>query len=295
MSSFVTNNNTRYTKRARVTNTHHDRSNNVVGAVPHIPLNNDIDMTDSGRKVPLVETSIGSHNSKGLTIIGGSAGTDSNNPQNPDEHDIPLSQSGVGGVGVTTDKLANPAYPVSFLGPGYLQFQGEVGVPSIRGNVEVNGNLLVMGSITNESGELGGGAPAVIPFSPVIEDSAGAVLDGVTVVSSYETNQAETMDFFDVRISWTGKTAITNGNTMRIVGFPFTDYLESSVVFVPCPLGIFASEVGGYTILTVRGGGDNGFDFKTHSTMRGGSPDSLYGTNFLDAGSLMVSGHLQRT
>lgn len=295
MSSFVTNNNTRYTKRARVTHTHNDRTNNVVGAVPFKPLNNKIDLTLNGRKPQLVETSIGSHNSKGLVIIGGSAGQDRNQPSNPDSRNIPGGSSGIGGVGVTSDTIAYPPYPVSFIGPGYLKFQDEIGVPSIRGNVEINGSLIVMGSITNENGTVGAAEPEIVAFSPVIEDSAGALLDGVTAVGLYENKSDEIEgDYFELRISWTGKTLITGSNTMRIVGFPFTDYLTDTIIVVPSPEGVISSEIGGYTVMTVRGGGDNGFHLKTHSPTRGGNPDSLVGTNFLDTGSLFVSGHLTR-
>jgi len=293
---YVTNNYTRRVKRARTTNSLPDNTNNVVGAVPFQAINNSVDLTQNGKKPELCETSIGSYNSKGLVILGGAAGQDRNQPSNPDSRDIPGSTSTAGGAGVTNDRIANPPYPVSFLGPGYLNFENEIGVPSIRGNVNLNGNLVVFGSITNEHGTVGlpvETAP-VITFNPVVEDSAGALLDGVTAVGTYESNTAGTMDFFDIRVSWTGKTLITGSNTMRIVGFPYTDYLTDSVVVVPSPVGVISSEVGGYTVMVVRGGGDNGFHLKTHSPTRGGNPDSLLGSNFSDTGSLFVSGHLTR-
>lgn len=296
MSTFTTNNNTRHTKRARVNNIRQLHSNQVVGAVPFKSLNNKIDLTKNGRNPSLVETSIGSTNSKGLLIIGGAASSDTNNPKNPDDREIPLGESGESSVGKTPDTLAYPPHPITFSGPGYLKFQNEIGVPSIRGDVQVNGNLLVFGSVTSEKGELGADPPPppVIAFSPVIEDSTGATLDGVTVVASYETNAAESTDYFDIRISWTGKTSISDINTMRVVGFPYIDYLADTTVFVTSPTGVFSSELGGYIVMTVRGGGDNGFDLKTHSMMQGGAPQSILGENFLDSGSLIVSGHLKR-
>ena len=296
---YVTNNYSRRVKRARTTHSLPDNTNNVVGSVPFQALNNSVDLTQNGKRPELVETSIGSYNSKGLVILGGAAGKDRNQPSNPDSRDIPGSTSTQGGPGVTDDRIANPPYPVSFVGPGYLNFENEIGVPSIRGDVSINGNLVVMGKITNEHGSIvvagaGGTDAPVAILTPVVEDSAGAPLDGVTAVGTYESNAAGTMDFFEIRISWTGKTLITDTNTMRIVGFPYTDYLSDSVITVPSPVGVISGELGGYTVMTVRGFGDNGFHLKTHSPTRGGNPDSLTGTNFSDTGSLFVSGHLTR-
>jgi len=293
---FVTNNYSRRVKRSRTTHSVPDNTNNVVGSIPPQPINNSVDLNQNGKKPELTETSIGSHNSKGLVILGGSAGQDRNQPSNPDDRELPGGTSSVGGVGVTGDTIAYPPYPVSFMGPGYLNFENEIGVPSIRGNVNLNGNLVVFGSITNEHGTVGvpEETPPVVAFNPVVEDSAGALLDGVTAVGTYESNAAGTMDFFDLRISWTGKTLITDSNTMRIVGFPYTDYLTDSIVHIPSPVGVISSELGGYTVMVVRGSGNNGFHLKTHSPTRGGNPDSLLGSNFSDAGSLFVSGHLTR-
>lgn len=195
MSTFTTNNNTRRTKRGRMTNANH------IGLQSNISLieNNSIPV---GRKPLLVETTIGSHNSKGLVIVGGSVGQDFNQPNNPDERDIPLGTSSVGGVGVTGDTLANPPYPITFIGPGYMKFQNEVSIPSIRGDVQLNGNLKVIGTLESESNILptDQGAPgeflstdgndvlswtAVTSPLPEIDGTAGQVLstDGAGTLS----------------------------------------------------------------------------------------------------------------
>jgi len=284
MSSFTTNNNTRRTKRSRTINSVHVGSQ----ADSKVITNNSIVV---GKNSLLVETVIGSHNSKGLVIVGGSAGRDLNQPFNPDERDIPLGESTLNGD--LADTLANPPFPVSFLGPGYLKFQNEISVPSIKGDVTINGNLLVTGSVTAETLAGLSGPEAVELFDPVVEDSAGNEFDGVTVRGTYEANVAGDTDHYTVTFSWTGKTNISAVNAIRITGFPFTDYVASQVDTFESS-GVFTTQIGASHIVTLRGTGVNGVDLKAHDTTSGTRSDVL-GFNFLTSGSMYISGFLKRT
>ena len=189
MSSFVTNNNTRYTKRARVNNYRHDRTNNVVGAVPFIPLNNSIDLSKNRHARHIVETTIGSHNSKGLVILGGAAGSDRNHPQNPDLREIPLGSSGESDLGDTLDQLAHPPHPITFQGPGYLEFQGEVSIPHIRGDTVISGDLRLSHKNLHVNGD------ATVKGDMTLEGSFSVdslTVDSLTITSTTESTSTTT-------------------------------------------------------------------------------------------------------
>ena len=235
---FVTNNNTRRVKRSRTTHTLPDDTNNVVGAVPYESINNHVDLSKIAKISQLVDTSIGSHNSKGIIIYGGS-----NQPSNPNDRTIPGSTSAEGGVGVTDDRIANPPHPISFLGPGYLEFQNQIAIPSMRGNTELNGNLVVMGTITAETvvnNTLLGGAAQVISGDlemignitkagtlSVTSSSGGVVVEDVVFTGGAVTGATSLAVSGDVEVGSitkaTGNLAISNtSGTVQVEDVVFT-------------------------------------------------------------------------
>lgn len=229
MSSYVTNNNTRRVKRARVSNSH------VANDAPPpstflTGLASSKNVT--GRRQELVDTVIGSHSSKGLLIVGGSAGQDFNHPNNPDDREIYLGRSGE----TQLDQLAHPPYPIRFSGPGYLQFEQEVAMPFIRGNMHITGDLVIDGSLSVVNSGTG------ITFAPVITDALGNGLDGVNVQSTYISNTQ--IDYFEAYITWTGSTLLAPGEKLRLAGFPLTTYSLTSVPKMALQGGISLRAIG---------------------------------------------------
>lgn len=293
MSSFVTNNNTRRTKRARVHNVLSANETNVIPIVGGKTFQGVSNVQGSGRNPGLTVTQIGSHNSKGIMIVGSSSVSDFSSPTNPDDLDIPLSSADLG----TKTKLSYPAFPIGFSGPGYLEFQNELSIPFVTGNTSINGNVTITGNVTVDGtlkSNLGSvQIESVEDWPIVIEDSAGASLDGLLTSGVYETNSAGTLDYFEASVSWTGKTLVGAGLAMRVVGFPYTNFLEGQIIGGASATGIYSTYVGADVRLELRGTGLDGFNLKAYDSTRGVADDVL-GVNFLDTGSLHISGILAR-
>lgn len=287
--SFVTNNNTRRTKRARVhgTTAHQTKTGGFDHSVKSLETFPSI--KTSHNKSNLVVTSIGSFNSKGLQIIGGAAGQDFSSPTNPDDKTIP---GAIGGAVDLEDgpanRVADPAFPISFSGPGYMKFQSEVAIPTIRGDVHILGDLHVHGSVTSTGptafGILEGGL-----FIPVITDALGNELDGVTAVSSYVTET--TLHYLSVRISWTGKTLIDDTEPMRLTGLPFTTYTDEINLPLSPREGVTTINVGANLYARAVGGND-WLDFIEYSSTSGATATDVLGSQFASSGSLVIAGWL---
>ena len=132
--SFVTNNRTRRTKRARVQHSSIDTSNAIAGGSNLKKFESNPSIQSTGRKSSLVDTIIGSHESKGITIMGGSANADFHHGTNIDDRDIPLGTSGEdNGLddGYPNSNMAHPPYPISYTGPGYMKIVNPISIPTI--------------------------------------------------------------------------------------------------------------------------------------------------------------------
>ena len=290
MSSFSTNSNTRRTKRARVHNVRPDASSAVVGSSINKSFEHNSALNVSGKRVSLVDTHIGSCNSKGLVIVGGSAHKDFHHPENPDNRGIPGGTSGdTNGLRDTfpNSTLAHPPHPISFTGPGYLAFQQEVALPTIRGDCHVTGDVIIDGTLTvvNEG--------VATSFTPVITDALGNELDGVTMVSSTYVTQT-IIDYFVTEISWTGFFQLAAGELIRLTGLPLSSYALGAVPIMQGQGGIATSAVGGnYHVQVVSG---QSYLLLEEVDVTGGTaPTGLTDANFFGgAGSLHVSGWLRK-
>ena len=143
MSSFTTNNNTRRTKRARVNGIRPENAESVIHANQNKSIENNVPIKGLATVSGLVDTQIGSQNSKGLLIVGARSHAQFGS-RNPDGRSILMGTSGsIGGRldGLPNDTIANPPYPIRFSGPGHLAFQDEIAIPTIRGDTAITGNL----------------------------------------------------------------------------------------------------------------------------------------------------------
>ena len=291
MSSFSTNNNTRRTKRARVNGVLPDHTGNAIGSNAGKVFEHNVAVNVSGKKSGLVDTQIGSHNSKGLMIVGASANTDFSHPDNPDSRSILLGTSGsTNGLkdGYSNTHLAHPPFPISFSGPGYLAFQEEVALPFIRGDTHVTGNLIVDGTLTiNNSG-------ASTSFAPVITDALGNELDGAAVVTSVYVQETQ-IDYFECEITWTGFTLLGAGEKLRLTGFPLTNYSIGSVPILQAQGGVAICNVGGnFHVQCVAG--QSYVLLEEVDVNAGTAPTGLTDNNlFGAAGHIHVSGWLRKT
>jgi len=291
MSSFTTNNNSRRTKRARVHGVLPDNGSGTIGSSAGKSFEHNSTLSVTGRKPGLVDTHIGSHNSRGLVINGGGAESDFHQADNPDDRTIPLGQSGEddGLVnGYPNHTLAHPPFPVTFTGPGYLAFQQEVAMPFIRGDMHVMGNMIVDGSLTI----LNEGVPAV--FAPVITDALGNELDGATVVSSVYITFTE-VDYFECEISWTGFTQLVAGQALRLTGFPLTVYSEGSVPTFKAHGGLSTNAIGGEFHMQCVAG-QSYIEMEQLDPSCSGIPEPVLEENFFGAtGQIHAQGWLLKT
>jgi len=289
MSYFVTNNNTRRTKRSRVHHTFPDDTN-TVGAVPFSgDTGTGFSFSAQSRDPHLVETTIGSHNSKGLVIVGSSALGDFHHPTNPDDRDIALGTSGEdGGLhdGKPNDTLANPPFPVTFTGPGYLAFQSGFSVPQIIGNTHIRGDLLIDGTLTvrNET-------TTSLVFAPVIQDALGNELTGVATVSNYVIH--DQIHYLEALFTWTDFVDLDPTSAIRITGLPTTfSYTGLGAPLVLPHGGIATDFVGGAFHMYTNSGG-NYLELQQIDMTTGAAPVSVLGSNFYGAaGSLQIAGWL---
>jgi len=293
--SFVTNNNSRRTKRARVQNSIPDRNevraqgtsgtSFAVTTARHLK---------GARDTTITETTIGSHSSKGLVINGGMAGKDFNHPYNPDQLDVPLAINGQQADGDPAFELGHPAYPISFSGPGYLKFVGPTALPSILGPVHITGDVTVSGALTHTGSSPVGGSSSTeleeVIFNPSIQDSVGNGLTGGSASGSYYTLDA--IHYFQAIISWTGKGSINNSSPMRLYGMPFTTYTVGSAVDVHIKQGVVALNVGGGIHARYTTTGNTWLDLVEYSTTSGADAQNVVGAEFESVGQLVVTGWL---
>lgn len=91
-------------------------------------------------------TIIGSNDSAGLVIQGGTGWPDRIG-EDADGTNPPISG----------DSYRGYQYPIRYSGAGYMSFESPVGLPGIKGDVNIDGNLLVNGTVTHTGGGGGGG------------------------------------------------------------------------------------------------------------------------------------------
>lgn len=293
--SFVTNNNTRRTKRARTHGTAVDTTSTVVGgnSLSHFAHNPSISST--ARKPTLVDTVIGSHGSKGLTIMGGSANSDFHHGTNIDGRAVALGTSGEDdGLddGYPNSNLAHPPYPISYQGPGYMKFMNPISIPTVIHPMHVKddsvfgGNVTIRGSLTVEAETTPAG-----PFLPVIQDALGNELTGVTVNSVYISET--TVDYYEVVISWTGFANLDPAEEIRLTGFPLSNYSALSASDVTGHGGISTTAVGGkFHVLATPG--ESYVILEEADQTAGTAPTAVIGANFFGAGEIQIIGHMHK-
>ena len=283
--SFVSNARTRKTKRAC---THHTTFKSVLSSTGAAPIDDtrfNRGPQSAVRNQTAETTTIGSHNSRGLTIIG-DAMTDSfqyaPNPYNNPVGDFDVSV----GDDHSLPRPKRPNFPITYSGPGHLAFQSGFSVPYIEGNTEIKGDLIVHGSlvVTNVLG------PGTAPFTPVIEDELGGTLTGVTVVSSYKL--IDFGDYFECCITWTGSNLVS-GSDVRLTGFPLTNYSNLSFGTVHVDYGIVPFGIGAQIECRATTGDDYLSFFEADLTTN--APNvNLIGETFASAGKVCVRGLLTK-
>lgn len=140
--SFVTNAATRRGKKAR---THGNSYQNILSStgpagIESVSRANGI--SGSARPPRRLQAVIGDHDSVGLTIQGGSAALEYTYPENPDDRDVPGGTSGQApdrGQRDPATRVQDPAFPITFTGPGHLKFVQPLELPSVRGSLHVDG------------------------------------------------------------------------------------------------------------------------------------------------------------
>ena len=249
--SFVTNNNSRRTKRARVNGVGVDPLSILSASAVVRPFVSHPPISTIGRKPVLTDTVIGSHNSRSLSILGGSARSDFHHGTNPDGRDIPMGTSGEdGGLvdGEPNSTLAHPPHPITFNGPGYLAFVGAVGLPNIVGpthikdDVTIAGDTVIDGGLT-VTGTITSTPTAPTAFTPVIQDALGNELTGVSVTSTYLSGAS--VDYFEANIAWTGFGDLDPAEEIRLTGVALTNYSAGSSPDVFGHGGIATTAIGG--------------------------------------------------
>lgn len=292
--SFVTNNRTRRTKRARTHGTAPDVSSAYIGGARAFESNPTL--KETGRKTTLTDTIIGSHHSKGLTIIGGSANADLHHGENIDGRSIPFGTSGEDdGLddGYPNSNMAHPPYPISYHGPGYMRITNPISIPTIIHPLHVKdeavfgGNVTIRGSLTVEAETLPGD-----PFLPVIQDALGNELTGVTTTSTYISET--TVDYFEVLISWTGFANLDPAQQIRLTGFPLTNYSITSASDVTGHGGIATTSICG-KLHTLAVPGQNYIVLEEADQAAGTAPTDILGANFFGPGEIHIFGHLRKT
>lgn len=178
--NFVTNTQTRRGKRSR---THGFTPQQAHAVVKDITLKDEVSLSEGFSRVssnitPLSNTVLGSHTSKGLTIMGSSMMHDPYYGKNPDERvDVPMGTSGtLGGVqnGEPNNNLAKPIFPITYNGPGHMKFMNMIELPHIRGDSDFKGKLNIHGGLTVNGVTLPVDTTPTEPFVNLrIEDSLG--------------------------------------------------------------------------------------------------------------------------
>ena len=224
------------------------------------------------------------------------AALDFNHGQNPDQRTVPLALHGDSGGLVDGEQnwnLGYPPFPISFDGPGYLEFQSPVSLPSIlgpvhlKGNTVINGNVQITGSLTVDSGTL-----PEDPFVPVIQDALGNELTGVVTQSLYISDT--TKDYFEVLIAWTSFGDLDPTEDIRLTGFPLTNYSVTSAPEMTGQGGIATTAIGGkFTTLCTPG--QSYLVLEEVDQSAGTAPTPLLGANFFSAGEIRIHGHVRKT
>jgi hypothetical protein len=291
--SFTTNNNTRRTKRARTHGIAADTSGAVAGSSGLSQFAHNPSISSTARKPTLVETVIGSHSSKGLTIMGGSANDDFHHGTNPDGRSIALGTSGEDdGLtdGFPNSNLAHPPFPISYQGNGYMRFMNPISIPTIIHPVHIKGDTTFGGDVTI-AGSLFVVSPP-ITFVPVIQDALGNELTGATSDSVYLSDSG--VDYFELTITWTGVGSLDPAEEMRLTGLPLTNYSATSEPDMTGHGGVATTAIGGqfHTLIVP---GQSYIVLQEVDQSAGTASTALLGANFYAAGEIRIRGHLRKT
>lgn len=285
--SFVSNKRTRRTERACTHGTSFKSVLATTGSAPIDDTRFNRGTTSAVRNQTAETTSIGSHNSRGLVIHGGSVADSFQYPTDADGN-VPPGFHRVDGQSTAPFNGTNhPKFPITYSGPGHLDFQSGFSVPYIIGSTEIKGDLLVHGSlrVTNTFG------PSTAMFLPVIKDALGNELDGAVVTgSSYKL--IDFGDYFECCISWTGTSLIDLDEAMYLTGFPATYYSNLSFGTVHPDRGLYTINTGA-TIACKAINGSSSLEFVESDTTSADPRLNVHGEQFDDGpGSMCIRGLL---
>lgn len=221
---------------------------------------------------------IGGPDTKGLVIFGSTA-TDNTQAENPDGANPATSG----------ESFINPDFPISFSGRGTMAFKSPIRVPSILGDVNVQGKVYAEGQ---ELGGGGGGASfiAFTTFSPQIR-LGGTPLSTQGVTTS-QHKQGDDIVWFDMTFSWTGGL----GGGTGAVDFTFdTAPIPNGSVGgfeVKAESGVFVTNLGNELQVDLIGGTLQLFEVDVAA---GGTRTAITHTNLLASGQIVIWGHYQET
>lgn len=302
MSLFVTNRATRRGKRAKTEFYSYDNAR----ASGTIPGKDTTIQTSTPNKhvhggLELRPTTIGGQHSSGLTIQGGLRERPWQRGTNPDDRtDVILGKTGEDDGKVDefpNEFAAEPVYPITFSGPGYMQFKSSIGIPSVRGDMEIGNNLKVNNNITVDQNIILGGdltdpsgvslipvAPTQGTFTPTLEDTSANQATLTTANGAYSREG----DFvhYEIELDWTSLGSMTG--EIRINNLPFTS-THDTVFGIERSHGMLVSEIGNYFSVIYPDGADY-LIVRENYAVTGDACTAITTNNLLSAGRLFVNG-----
>jgi len=245
-------------------------------------------------------TTIGSGNSKGLSIVGGLRNPDRQRGVNPDgRNDIILAKTGEDGGavdGFPNEFAAEPIYPISFSGPGYMRFDTPIGIPSVRGDSTIAGRMRIDKDLTVQGDiALGGdlktldGTSISVPipksFTPVLQDASGNQAT-MTAQDGFYTLRDDLAEI-SFAVTWTSKGSMS-GN-IRIAGFPEVAKDQGGILSNRFTQGMIVNSIGN-ELRSVIMAGNGYFEFLEMNSVTGEEPTFVTDTQLADSGTLFFVG-----
>ena len=280
MSSFVTNRATRYGKKARVEGNSYNNVLATTGVVDSKRIEHNSHRLVRG---PTLKTTvIGDQHTKGLSIQSGLHSLDHPVGLNPDgRSDVAMGVSGQsGGIGdgsnlYPDDRIANPPFPVTLNGPGYLSFPQEIAIKSIRGDVHVSGEV-----------QWQVGRSDSLDFG--IEDTSGNAFT-VSAVNGYSVRLGA-LQVVNALITWTGKGSASGA--LRVTGLKCPSSADRTLLRVVGNQGLTMSNIGGNGYVQYT---SPNYNLMQDDPNSGGALATLTDANFATSGSLTITGIIALT
>lgn len=175
---------------------------------------------------------IGDDYATGL-VIHGTRDYDPMEGTNPDNTDPPVSGN----------TLANPDFPVSYIGRGTLKFVSPIRVTAIDGPLHVNGEVY------SSSGLLAGAVDDVSAWTVEIGESGPGGNNFTSDPLSTWATYARTKDHVAIHVhyTWLDKGIVADGSQIFIKGLPFP--LEAQVhKAIIHPTGMVSTQLGSYFV-----------------------------------------------